>query len=424
MVTGTEVLSGRVADRNGRWMSEQLLEMGVDVAHITICGDRPADLTAELAFLRGVGVDLIITSGGLGPTADDVTVATVAEFTGRPLHSDPALREDIAQIIAGWQRARGFGDGTQLSPATLAGIDKQSLVPEGATSIPPTGTAPGVAIAAQHSEDAAMPAILILPGPPRELQQMWPAALATREVGEVLSRHDDIEQSTIRMYGLPEADLAATLRAAESDVDGFGELEITTCLSRGEVEMVTRYPVRARPVYAELSAMIEKSHPRQVFSIDGSTIDDQLAELLRGHLVATAESCTGGLIAARLTERPGSSAYVAGGVVAYSNEVKIAALGVPAELIAEHGAVSEPVAAAMAQGALTRCGADVAVSTSGVAGPSGGTAQKPVGTVCFGVAVAGRDTYTRTLRFPGDRGDVRALATTAVLHMLERSLRR
>ncbi|OZE99212.1 competence/damage-inducible protein A [Rhodococcus sp. 15-2388-1-1a] len=418
VVTGTEVLAGRVTDRNGPWVAQRLLEMGVDVAHITVCGDRPDDLSAQVRFLADQRVDLIVTTGGLGPTADDLTVPTVAALYGRELILDAELEDRIHAIVQRWRsRMSSAADSEPLR----AGIRKQAMVPQGAQSISPTGTAPGVAIPADDSR--SLPAVLILPGPPRELQAMWPEALDSAPVAEVLARRTQMRQDTIRGYRLSEADLAATLRTAEREITGFGELEITTCLSRGELEMVTRYAESARTAYTELENLIDKIHGAQVFSTDGSTIDDIVANRLSGHRIATAESCTGGMIAARLTDRAGSSAYVIGAVVSYANEAKTGLLDVPAEVIDRHGAVSEPVAALMAEGALKRLSVDIAVSTSGVAGPGGGTDAKPVGTVCFGIAVTGRPTVTHTLHLPGDRASVRALSTTAAMHMLADALK-
>ncbi|WP_068153047.1 competence/damage-inducible protein A [Rhodococcoides corynebacterioides] len=416
VVTGSEVLAGRVTDRNGPWVAQQLLRMGVDVAHLTVCGDRPADLTAQIQFLADQDVDLIITTGGLGPTADDLTVETVAALYGRELHLDVELESRITAIVERWRSRLGS---VADSEPLRAGVRKQAMVPAGAQSISPTGTAPGVAMA---DDSGTLPAVLILPGPPSELQAMWPEAIDSAPVAAVLARRESVIEATIRAYGLSEADLAATLRTAESSIAGFGTLAITTCLSRGELEMVTRYEESAASAYSEVFALIEKHHGAQIFSTDGSTIDDIVATRAGGRRIATAESCTGGMIAARLTDRAGSSAYVVGGVVSYANEVKIGSLDVPAAMIDEHGAVSEPVAARMAEGALHRVGADVAVSTSGVAGPGGGTESKPVGTVCFGIAVSGRPTVTRTLRLPGDRASVRALSVTVAMHMLADAL--
>jgi nicotinamide-nucleotide amidase len=416
VVTGSEVLAGRVSDRNGPWVARQLLQMGVDVAHLTVCGDRPADLTAQVQFLADQRVDLIITTGGLGPTADDLTVETVAVLYGREMHLDVELEGRITAIVERWRSRLGS---VADSEPLRAGVRKQAMVPAGAQSISPTGTAPGVAMA---DYSGTLPTVLILPGPPSELQSMWPEAIESAPVAAVLAQKTSVTEDTIRAYGLSEADLAATLRTAESSIAGFGDLAITTCLSRGELEMVTRYEESAAAAYSDVLALIEQHHGAQIFSTDGSTIDDIVATRSGGRRIATAESCTGGMIAARLTDRAGSSAYVVGGVVSYANEVKIGSLDVPATMIEEHGAVSEPVAARMAEGALHRVGADVAVSTSGVAGPGGGTESKPVGTVCFGIAVAGRPTVTRTLRLPGDRASVRALSVTVAMHMLADAL--
>ncbi|MCZ4563927.1 competence/damage-inducible protein A [Rhodococcus sp. IEGM 1401] len=417
VVTGTEVLAGRVTDRNGPWVAQRLLEMGVDVAHITVCGDRPDDLTAQVRFLADQRVDLIVTTGGLGPTADDLTVPTVAALYSRELTLDAELEDRIHAIVQRWRsRMSSAADSEPLR----AGIRKQAMVPQGAQSISPTGTAPGVAIPADDSK--SLPAVLILPGPPRELQAMWPEALDSAPVAEVLARRTQMRQDTIRGYRLSEADLADTLRTAEREITGFDDLEITTCLSLGELEMVTRYAESARPAYVDLERLVGKIHGARVFSTDGSTIDDIVAHRLSGHRIATAESCTGGMIAARLTDRAGSSAYVIGAVVSYANEAKTGLLDVPAEIIDQHGAVSEPVAALMAEGALNRLNVDIAVSTSGVAGPGGATEAKPVGTVCFAIAVTGRPTVTHTLHLPGERASVRALSTTAAMHMLADAL--
>ncbi|MCK0440674.1 competence/damage-inducible protein A [Gordonia alkaliphila] len=411
LVTGTEVLHGQISDQNGPWVAERLLEYGLDVAHVTICGDRPEDMAAQLRFLTEEGVDLIVTTGGLGPTADDLTVPTVAEFCGRDLVLDRALEADITTIIRNWRR---FADDHELAPALTAAIAKQALVPIGASPIPPTGTAPGVAIPA----DQYRPTILILPGPPRELQAMWPAAVDVPAIAAVLARGDEVEHRKIRAYGLSEADLAQTLRRAESDLPGFRDLEVTTCMRLGEVEIDTRFATAEEPIYDALKTLLHQEHSAQIFSADGAPLDELLAVALAGHTIATAESCTGGLVAARLTDRPGSSSYVLGGIVSYANEVKSGVLGVPAALIGELGAVSEPVASAMAEGARARTGATVAVSTTGIAGPGGAVPGKPVGTVCFGLAIDGEPTRTVTRTFPGDRTMVRTLATTFALHLV------
>ena len=415
VVTGTEVLTGRVQDANGPWIADRLLELGVELAHITICGDRPSDIEAQLRFMADQSVDLIVTSGGLGPTADDMTVEVVARFAGRDLVLDTAVENKIAAILKSFM-ARF--DGVDFD-AVRAANRKQAMIPAGSEVLDPEGTAPGVVVPGK-------PTVVVLPGPPRELQPMWHRAIETSAAQDAIAGRTNYRQKTIRMFGLPESGLAETLRGAEASIPGFASLEITTCLRRGEIEMVTRYEPDAADAYAQLTQLLREKHGRQIYSEDGSRVDDLVAQLLSGRWIATAESCTAGLVAARLTDRPGSSDYVAGGVVAYSNDAKIQLLGVDPALIEAHGAVSEPVAEAMAAGALKRFGADTAVAITGIAGPGGGTPEKPVGTVCFTVMLgapgAAKHQITRTLRLPGNRSDIRERSTTVAMHMLLRAL--
>jgi nicotinamide-nucleotide amidase len=412
VVTGTEVLTGRVRDRNGPWLSDRLLELGVDLAHITICGDRPEDMTAQLAFMADQGVDLVITSGGLGPTADDLTIEMVAEFTGRPLFLDEDLEQRIADILRPLMKRFKNLD----FEAVRASNRKQALVPEGAHVIYPAGTAPGLVVPGK-------PAIVVLPGPPRELHAMWPEAVETEAFQEAIGGRTHYERQTLRLFGIPESEIAETLRVAEAEVEGFDALEITTCLRRAEVEVVTRWEPAAQPAWDAVRALIAERHDSSLFSTDGTTIDDQVAALLKGRWAAVAESCTGGLLAARLTERPGSSDYFAGGVVSYSNEAKASVLGIDPALIERHGAVSLEVAEAMADGALARFEADTAVAITGVAGPGGGSEDKPVGYVCWAVKLADGSKLVRDTRLPGDRAEVRDRSTTVAMHLLRRLLR-
>ena len=412
VVTGTEVLTGRVRDRNGPWLSDRLLELGVELAHITICGDRPEDMTAQLRFMAEQGVDLVITSGGLGPTADDKTIEMVAAFTGRPLALDEDLEERITEILRPLMKRFRDLD----FDAVRAANRKQAMVPEGAHVIYPAGTAPGLVV-------PGSPAIVVLPGPPREMHTMWPQAVETDFFQEAIGGRTTYSQQTLRLFGIPESEIAETLRVAEESIDGFEALEITTCLRRAEVEVVTRWEPPAQEAWDAVRGLIAERHERSLFSVDGSTIDDQIAELLSGRWAAVAESCTGGLLAARLTERPGSSDYFAGGVVSYSNEAKAELLGVDPALIERHGAVSLEVAEAMADGALARFEADTAVSITGVAGPGGGTEAKPVGYVCWAVKLADGSKLVRDVRLPGDRAEVRDRSTTVAMHLLRRLLR-
>jgi nicotinamide-nucleotide amidase len=415
VVTGTEVLTGRVSDRNGPWLSEALREVGVDHAYTLIVGDRREDMDEALRFLAARGVDVIITSGGLGPTADDLTAEVVGAFAGRPMILDEALEERIAEILrplmTRWP---------DLDPEAIRAANrKQAVVPQGATVLEPVGTAPGLVVAVDGG-----PTIVVLPGPPRELHAMWPAAVAADAFRAAVSGAVELRQEMLRLFGIPESEIAETLRLAE-DAHGLEGLEITTCLRRGEVEVVTRFTPAAAPVYERFLQTVRARHADTLFSDDGRTVDEQVADALRsrGLTIATAESCTGGLLAARLTELAGSSDYVLGGLVVYSNEAKVALAGVDAALIERVGAVSPEVAEALADGARAQLGADVGVGITGVAGPGGGTETKPVGLVC--ISVAAQDArLARSVNLPGGRADVRDRSTTIAIHLVRRLLDR
>jgi nicotinamide-nucleotide amidase len=249
---------------------------------------------------------------------------------------------------------------------------------------------------------------------------MWPAALADPLVQRALAGAAELRQETLRLWGTPESDLAATLRAS---ADVLAGLEVTTCLRDGELEIVTRFGADAQANYDRLAQVIAETYPRTLFSPDGRTIDEIVAgELLAQNLtIATAESCTAGLLAGRLTDRPGSSAYVLGGLVVYSNAAKTELAGVPAELIQRVGAVSAEVAQALAEGAARRLGADIGVGITGIAGPDGGSAEKPVGLVHFCVSGRAR-TIARAVQLPGSRADVRKRAVVVALHLVRQLL--
>ena len=415
VITGTEVLAGRVRDRNGPWLADRLAELGVELAHILITGDRPADLLSSLEFMRAEGVDLIVTSGGLGPTADDLTAQVVADFAGRPLELDEALERRIGEIIARFARRWNID-----MEAVREANRKQAMVPRGAVALDPVGTAPGLVVPAGEQ------LVVVLPGPPRELQESWAQAVETEPFREVIAAAPRFRQTMMRLFGLPESEIAETLRVAESDI-GLDGLEVTTCLRRGELEIVIRADGTTEGTADSLVALISERHAAQVFSTDGSSIEEQVAGLLEGRRLAIGESCTGGLLAARVTDRPGSSGYFAGGVVAYSDEAKMELLGVPGDLIVRHGAVSTEVAEALADGALERFGADTAIGLTGIAGPGGGTEDKPVGRVCFCVVArldGDEERVVRALDIPGSRAEVRDRSTTVALHLLRRLLMR
>jgi nicotinamide-nucleotide amidase len=274
-----------------------------------------------------------------------------------------------------------------------------------------------------YAGGGAGPTVLVLPGPPRELQPMWAMALQTDAFKAAIAGATTYRNEIMRLFGIPESEIANTLRAATDAGIALSELEVTTCLRRGEIEIATRYEPSSADTYRAFAEFVAERHADTLFSLDGSTIDEQVAALLAGRRVATGESCTGGLLAARLTDRAGSSAYVCGGVVAYSNEAKTALLGVDPELIARVGAVSTEVAEALADGAIARFDADLGVGITGIAGPDGGTEEKPVGLVCFSVSMRGGERITRSVRLPGNRADIRDRSTTVAMHLLARLLR-
>ncbi|MFL5820850.1 MAG: competence/damage-inducible protein A [Solirubrobacteraceae bacterium] len=418
LITGTEVLSGRVTDRNGPWLSERLRELGIDVAHQAIVGDRREAMLAALTFLGAEGADLIVTSGGLGPTADDLTAEVVGGFCGRPMMLDEDLEGRIAEILRPLL-ARWPGLDEQ---AIRASNRKQAVVPKGATVLQPVGTAPGLVVPPVAEPG---PTVVVLPGPPRELQPMWRDAVATEAFRAAIAGATTYRQSILRLFGIPESEIAASLRDIEAAGVALDRLEITTCLRRGEIELATRYEPADEEVYRALEERIRTRHADTLFSDDGSTVDDQVARLLLGpprRTIAVAESCTGGLLAARLTERPGASEYVAGGLVAYADEAKRTLVGVPAELIDAHGAVSPEVARALAEGAIAAFDTDFGVGLTGVAGPGGGSPRKPVGYVCLCVAERGAGALARAVNLPGNRADVRDRSTTVAMHLLRRAV--
>jgi nicotinamide-nucleotide amidase len=415
VVTGTEVLTGRVVDRNGPWLADRLLDLGVELAHNVIVGDRPSDVEAALGWLASHGVDVIVTSGGLGPTEDDLTAEVVGRFQGREMVLDEAVEEKIAEILrplaARWPHLD--------MDAVRAANRKQAVVPRGATVLDPVGTAPGLVV---PPSSGSGPTVVVLPGPPRELQPMWDAAVETEAFRAAIAGAADYETAMLRLFGIPESEIAETMRRARADGVDLDVLEITTCLRRGEIEVVTRYEPGQRAVYRAFEAVVRERHADTLFSDDGSSVDQQVAALLRerGWTIATGESCTGGLLGGRLTELPGSSAYVAGGAIVYSRAAKVQ-LGVDPALIDAHGEVSTEVAQALAACARARLEASVGVGITGIAGPDGGTPDKPVGLVCF--SVVGPDgSLTRSVNLPGGRFDVRDRSTTVALHMVRRLL--
>jgi nicotinamide-nucleotide amidase len=407
LVTGTEVINGSITDRNGPWISERLADLGVEVAQIMLVGDRAEDLEAALRYMRDERIDLVITSGGLGPTADDLTAEVVGRFAGREMILDTEMEEKIAQVIAQFARRLRFDP-----EAAREGNRKQAMVPKGATAVDPAGTAPGLVVPADGQ------VVIVLPGPPRELQEMWPRALAVPAAQEVLGRARPYRTMSIRMFGIPESELAKSLREIADEGVALDQLEITTCLRGGELVTDVRHREGSEGAAEGLRAGLEQRLGRFTYTETGESIEEVVFRLLGDRTIAVAESCTGGLLAGRLTVRPGSSRWFAGGVVAYSNEAKTDLLGIDPALIERHGAVSAEVAEAMADGAVERFDADVSCSVTGVAGPEGGTEEKPVGYVCFCAKTSTGEKLARDPVLPGTRTEIRDRSVVVALHLV------
>jgi len=412
VVTGTEILSGLITDRNGPWLASELQGLGFEVSRITVVGDRLEDVVNALKSAKESGNQLIITTGGLGPTADDLTVAAVAEFYGLELTTNQQALKAINEKVDELLRSGVIKD----RQATEKGTLKQSKLPTGAVPLAPVGTAPGSVV---QADDLLT---VVLPGPPTELKPMWREALETSQLQALTENLQQTELHLIRAFGLPESELAQALREIEATTD-IAQLEVTTCLRRWETEISVRFNAEAQSQYRELLTELEKRFKQRIYSTDGKTVDTMVAELLSGSSVAVAESCTGGLIAARLTELPGSSSYMKGGTVAYSNSAKVERVGVNEMLIERFGAVSEEVASLLAEGAIDTFNSEYGIGVTGIAGPGGGSEEKPVGQVCFSVAKNDGTRVTETLQLPGSRSNIRERATTVAMQLLLRLLK-
>lgn len=409
VVTGSELVRGERTDRNGPFLASEALRLGLEPARILIVGDAPDELAAALG--EGVEADACLVSGGLGPTHDDRTVEMVARALGRGLHVDAALESQIEGVsrAAAERLKRPYAD-------FQAGVTKQATIPDGAVSLGLAGTAPGLLV--EHGAKV----VVVLPGPPSELQRLWPSALETDAFRALLAQTQPPGRRVLRFFGVSESAVARALAEAGGDGDG---VEATICARDFEihVDLVVEPGADARADALEEAFL--PTIERWLYSRDERPIEEHVLSLCRakGLRLATAESETGGLVAGRLTSIPGASDVFVGGVVAYANEVKQAALGVPAELLAAHGAVSAEVAEAMARGARERLGADVAVAVTGIAGPGGGTDEKPVGLVYL--HAEGPDGGVgREFTFPGDRASIRARSAVMALHLVRRLLTR
>lgn len=412
VVTGNEVLNATIRDENFPWLSGELASAGIALASVIVVPDDLESIVGGLEYFASKGVDLILTTGGLGPTEDDKTTAAVAAFTGRNLVLDTVMEEKIRAILERYAAARG----NELPREGLdAANRKQAMVPAGAIALDPVGTAPGVVV---EGPDGIV--VVVLPGPPRELRPMWEAAVRTPPVAALCERAGDLELIRLRMFAVPESRLALELERIDAEMGGFDGIEVTTCLRKGELEVDLRHRTAAAESAARLSERLVEAFPEATFSVDGSTIDEIVARQLleQGLSLAVAESCTAGLLASRLASLPGASRYLAGGVVSYSNQAKVSLLDVPAEEIEEFGAVSEEVALAMANGVREKFGTEIGIGITGVAGPGGGSPEKPVGFVCFRVAGGELGSIGAAPTIPGGRNDIRERSALVALHLL------
>jgi nicotinamide-nucleotide amidase len=406
VVTGSELVRGERTDLNGPFLAREALRLGLEPVRIAIVGDSAEEL--EEALREGLAAEACLVSGGLGPTHDDRTVEMVAKALGVGLHVDPELESQIEDV------SRRHATRLQRDYADFApGVTKQATIPDGAVSLGLAGTAPGLVIGHGDGQVA-----VILPGPPSELQRLWPRALESALFGPVLARGQPPGRRVMRLFGVSESAVARALAEAGGDGDG---VDVTICARDFEIHVDLVVEPGAEQRADELEAAFLPSIERWMYSRDEEPIEAHVLALCRGRgwTLGTAESCTGGLVAARLTSIPGSSDAFRGGVVAYGNEVKQAELGVPEAMLAEHGAVSAEVAEAMAQGARARLGVDVAVSVTGIAGPDGGSEEKPVGLVYLH-AEGPSGGVGREFSFPGDRASIRARSAVVALHLVRR----
>jgi nicotinamide-nucleotide amidase len=410
IVTGSELVRGDRRDANGPFLAAELSRRGIEPARILVVGDRPDELSEALR--QGLEADLCVVSGGLGPTHDDRTVEALAAATGRALRVDPALEQEIEAF------SRGIAERLRRPYADFsAGVAKQASLPEGAVSLGLAGTAPALLL--EHGTAV----VVVLPGPPNELRRLWLRALEHRAVQAVLGRAERREHRVLRLFGPSESAIARVLDEAGGEAHG---VEATVCARDLEIHVDLYFSADRAGNARALEEAVASAFSSALFAVDDErSVAELVLEAAReaDARLATAESCTGGLVAARLTDVPGASDVYVGGVVAYSDDLKRNELGVPDHVLREHGAVSAETAEAMAEGARGRFNAEVAVAVTGIAGPGGGTPEKPVGLVYISAGASG-GTRTERFQLPGDRESIRARATALALHLLRRVLAR
>lgn len=412
LLTGDELLRGFVQDANSGHVAARLRDLGIELDTIRIVGDDYAAIEGELRQARDIdGVDLVVVTGGLGPTHDDRTSEAVASALGVGLE----LREDALDVVEARVRAYGRMRTEEEIATFTPGNRKQATIPAGATWVDPLGTAPGYVVA-----DAGSRAVVVLPGPPVELRHAWSGIESTKEIAALLARVGERHERLVRLWGVPESrGSQALVDLGHEDTAGR---RVTICARDGELEVA----VRGSDV-AGVDALVDAlrtSFDDAVFAVDDHRdVVELVAELLRARewTLALAESCTGGLLGATITELAGSSAWFLGSAVTYANSAKVALVGVEQATLDEHGAVSEATAREMARGAREAFGSDVGIGITGIAGPGGGTAEKPVGTVHVAISTPTGDQHL-PLRMPGNRAIVRRRSCAIALHALRRAL--
>lgn len=411
ITTGTELLLGRVIDTHQAWLCRQLADHGYMVNRHTAVSDT-ASAIQQAVREAAARSDVVIVTGGLGPTSDDRTRELIAQWLSRPLVEDAALLAHIERFFA--ERHRPMPERARV----------QALIPQGAIALPNRfGTAPGLVLEFPPRPGSTQPGLLILlPGPPRELQPMF-----TEQVLPLLQARLPVDESfvcvTVRTTGLPESQVEQTIGGPLQFLVAAG-LDLGYCARPGEVDvrLAARGPAAGRLV-REAEGAVRQLLGSAVYGVNDESLEQVVIRLLteRRRTLALAESCTGGFISHRLTNVPGASAVFLAGLVVYSNAAKQAFLGVQADTLAAHGAVSEPVARQMAEGARARTGADYAVGVTGIAGPSGGSPQKPVGTVFL--ALAGPNQTVAEQRFnPWDRQTFKHVTAQQALDLIRRTV--
>ena len=413
IAVGSELLGSTRADTNSLFLSDRLSALGIDLRIKSVVGDDREDLAA--VFRQALGrSEVVILTGGLGPTDDDLTREAVAGVLGLPMTIDEAI---VAKIRARFER-RGL---------TMPEVNRrQAQVPQGAIVLDnPNGTAPGLFIPGTGAYAGRI--VILLPGPPRELQPMFDL-VCTGPLCERAGRLR-VYRTSLFITGKGESHVEQAIQPIYSRWrDAVPPIDTTILAAMGQIELHLTIrdedEARARAALERARGELLAVIGGDVYSLDGRMMEEIVGELLktRRYTIAAAESCTGGLLTSRLTDVPGSSAYVRAGIVAYAYEDKTSLLGVPAEMIETHGAVSEPVAVAMAEGIRERTGADVTIGITGIAGPGGGTPSKPVGTVVIAVMVPEQAVYVRTFSFVGPRTMVKFQATQAALDRVRRML--